>query len=493
MNNTANGQIQTVINVKEIIWNLLEQWKAVIIAAFLMALLVAGAKYAKDMQDYDAAQAEKKVDQQNTASVEEQIDAVLLALPESERSTVMTIINQNEWIAAEKEYVNNSIVLNTDPTNQRTLVADYYVKPADDSELLRNSLISGYSSYLKDRKVAEALGKAIDHDAETKYIAELISVENSESSVRDLGSDAILEVHVVLPDDVSSKEVEETLTSLLKEQSGEMSSKICSHSIDLLSAREAIIYNYRAADNRTNILYSINSLQNNTQIMQSSLSDGQKAAIETITAIKAAEKTASDKGAGEESSEPKNNKPGISKKYALAGFILGIMIYAFIYLIRVIRGGFINSASEVEYYTQSKLLGEAYHQTEHKGIDALLHSRLVDRYRYRDKLDEGAQIQKASSKLDTLCKHAGVNDVAVLCMPELSDVKKRIIEAIKTKGLDVRVAEITKQTDEEYLLSLKYAVIIADDDSKAAELVSLATQLTDYDVNLLGGIYCKCI
>lgn len=493
MNNNNIGRIETVINIKEILWDLLEQWKAVFITALLVAALVAGAKYAKDIKDYDAEQAKKAAEKQNAASTEEQIEKVLGSLSESERSTVMTIVNQNEWIDEQKEYINNSILMNTDPANQRTLVVDYYITTAEDTDAIRSSLIYGYGALLRNKEVVKRIGETIDPNAEDCYIEELITVENSGDKESAQKSDAVMEVRVVLPDNADREKVKEAITAELQSFSSVLSGKISPHNLTLLDVSEICLYNRDAAGKRTDILYSINNLQNNTKNMQSSLSDGQKAAIETITAIKAAEKTASDKGAGEESSEPKDNKPGISKKYALAGFILGIMIYAFIYLIRIIRRGSINSASEVEYYTQSKLLGEAYHQTGHKGIDALLHSRLVDRYRYRDKLDEGAQIQKASSKLDTLCKHAGVNDVAVLCMPELSDVKKRIIEAIKTKGLDVRVAEITKQTDEEYLLSLKDAVIIADDDSKAAELVSLAAQLTDYDVNLLGGIYCKCI
>ena len=141
MNSNNTGRIETVINVKEIIWDLLEQWKAVLITALLVMALVAGAKYAKDMKSYEAAQAEKEAQKQSTASAEDQIRDVLEALPESERSTVMTIVNQNEWIEKEKEYINKSILLNTDPTNQRTLAADYYIAAAEDTDSVRDSLI----------------------------------------------------------------------------------------------------------------------------------------------------------------------------------------------------------------------------------------------------------------------------------------------------------------------------------------------------------------
>lgn len=494
MNDITSRQIEVEVDIKELIWDILEQWKAVLIAAFLMAVLVAGAKYAKDMNEYSAVQSKKEAEKKNTASVEERIEDVLAALPEGERETVATVINQNDWIETQKEYINDSILLNTDPTNQRTLVVDYYISTAEDSDTVRSSLIYGYSALLRNKEVVRNIGKAIAPKAKDSYIAELITVENSNAEASAQNTDAVMEIRIVLPDDADAAAVEEVLTSELQGFSATLSDKISPHRLSLLDVSETYIYNTDAVENRTNILYSINTLQNNTKSMQATLSDGQKAAIEAITAIKTADKEASAIETGKEGSvEAEEKKPGISKKYALLGFVLGVMLYAFIYLIWVIRRGRINCAGDLEYYTQSRLLGEAYHQTEHKGIDALFHSKLVDRYRYRGKLDEDVQIQKAATKLDTVCKHAGIKSVSLLCTSELTEEKRRLVDAIKSRGLDVHVTETKKQTSDEYLLSLKDAVILAGRDIKATELISMAAQLKDYDVEQIGSIYYSCI
>ena len=140
MNNSAYKQPEMVINLREIIWDLLERWKAVFMVAILMAVLVAGAKYAKDVNGYNVAQAEKEAKAHSAASVEEQIEDVLNALPEDERSTVMTIVNQNNWIEDQKEYINNSILLNSDPTNQRTLCLEYYINAGEYDETIGSSI-----------------------------------------------------------------------------------------------------------------------------------------------------------------------------------------------------------------------------------------------------------------------------------------------------------------------------------------------------------------
>lgn len=493
MNNNHSRQINTVINVKEIIWDLFEQWKAILITALLMMALVAGVKYTKDIKAYNASQAEKGVENQVSTSAEERIAAILDALPDEERSTVVTIVKQKEWIESEKDYINNSILMNTDPTNQRTLVADYYIKSENDSSSVRDSLIYGYRSYLKDAYVSKALGKVIAPDAKINYIAELIRTDDSAYTDEIDLSNTILQIYIVLPDDTNVQEVEETLTTLIKEQEPEISRVIAPHSIDLVNVSEAHLYNSDAVKNRTEILYSIYNLQNNTKNMQTSLSDGQKAAIEAITEISTAEKIAVGDDESGTNVVATEKKPGISRKYAALGFVLGVMLYAFIYLVLVIIKGRITCAADAEYYTQSRLLGEVYHQTQHKGLDVLMHSKLVDRCRYREKLDEDDQIQKTASKLDTTCRHIGTENISVLCMSELSEVSKKIIDAIKSNGLDVSVDEIPKETNDGYMLSVKDAVLLVDDEIKVADLASMTNQLKDYDVNLIGSIYYKCI
>ena len=492
MNSNNIGQVETVINIKEIIWNLLEQWKAVLITALLVMVLIAGAKYAKDMKGYNTARAEKAAEKQSAGSAEEQIADILEGLPESERSTVITVVKQNEWIEAQKEYLNNSILLNTDPTSQRALVLDYYIRAAEDSDAVRDSLIFGYRSKLRDKEVAEALGKVIAPDSETKYIAELMWSSNSDSSGEDSSSDAILEVTVVLPDGVDPQEVEKTMTSILKEQSPELSSGICPHSIELMSAGETYIYNNGASSSRTNILYSINSLQNNTKNMQTNLSDGQKAALEVITAIRTAEKNAPDTEAGkdkEETAETEISKPGFSKKYALLGLVLGVMMYAFVYLLIVIRRGCLLCAGDASLYTSSRLLGELYEQTEATGIKKLLKSPIVEKYRYGSRLDTQKQTDKMRSSVEAVCRHEGIKELTVFNVSAGDKLKEAVISELKKLGIRVSELSAAEDINENDLCDIADAVILTGNTTRVSALCGLTGLLKDYDIKTLGSVY----
>lgn len=484
-----NGQVEMTINIKEILGNLLEQWKVVLITALLVMALFVGLKYAKDMKSYIAAQTKKNAETQSTISAEERIAEILDKLPENERSTVITIIKQNDWIESEKEYINNSILMNTDPTNQRTLVADYYVNAAEESDSIRNSLIIGYKSYINDKEVAESLGKLIKPNTETKYISELISVNNSESSEGKLSFDAILEVCVVLPDGTDSKAVEETLTSLLKEQSPEMSNRICPHSIDLVSAKETYLYNKGAVYEQTNILYSIFNLQNNTMSMQSALSDGQKAAVESIIAIKSTEKTTAMGTKKIGASDIENTKPEVSKKYALLGFVLGVLVYAFIYFLIVIRRGCLLCADDASFYTEARLLGELYEQTKLSGIKALFKSRFIEKYRYGNKLDTIKQIEKMRSSIEAVCKHEGLKELTVFDQSAPEKMKDTIIREIRNLGIKVTEISAGEDINEKELCDVDDAVFLTGNMTKVSALCGLTGLLRDYDIRTLGAIY----
>ena len=55
MNNQTYQKQVIEINIKELIWDLLAQWKAVLLVSLIMALLMCGARYAKDKSAFDAS------------------------------------------------------------------------------------------------------------------------------------------------------------------------------------------------------------------------------------------------------------------------------------------------------------------------------------------------------------------------------------------------------------------------------------------------------
>lgn len=507
MNDLKNKKIEEAVNIRDLVWNLLSQWKAVLIVALIMAVLTTGYKYMSDSKSYEEAKnARNGAEETKTLSADEQIEKILEGFSEEDKNTIEYMVQQKEWVDKQKDYINNSILMNVDPTKQRTIFLDYYIASEEGTNSIATSLLYGYSSYATSESIVNGIREAIGADVDNRYIAELISTPfNNNNNTYNIGApagfddgDAVLEVKVVIPEDVDAAKVENVMTAAFSDYSAELSKSVGSHVIRLLRSEEAYIYNAEAVSNRNSAIANIYNIQNSyIKNMEMNLSDEQNGAIESIMAVKRAEKNlAGDEAMYAEASAEEPTAPGISKKYALAGFFLGIAVYACVYAIYVMFKGSITSAQQTETYTGSRLLGEIYTTREYKGIQKLLHSRIVDSIRYRGKLDPDAQSDKIVSAISALCKHTETDSVNVFIMPGeacISEAADKVTNKIRGAGIDVALTDVDETTDGNSMLNAKNAIIMANGESTAAGLSGLSDLLSEFDVPLLGNIYVDAI
>ena len=493
MNKEQQGKT-TIINMKDILYNLIAQWKAVLIVAVFISFALTGLKYAKNIKMYaDEMNKKKEIETLTEASEAELTSNVLESLSGDSRTTVEYMIQQKEWVETEKEYINKSILMNVDPTSQRTLLLDYYIYTEDLSNSRVASIVSGYTTYIYSEKVIEGLRKIVSPSLDTKYIAELISFPSYTSagaSSNDNDGDSLLEIRVVIPEAANAKDVEELFTSELTAYSSELSNSIGKHTITLVRSSEAKLYNSTAVSTRNSIIATIYNTQNYIKTMESSMTDEQKAAVNTIMSIK--------HSTPKSESNPKEeqlNKPGISKKVAVLGFMLGMLIYAFIYLVFVVIKGRITSASQIQYYTDVRALGECYYIGRYKGFRRLLHSKKAQSFIYRRKLDTTKQIQKIISSVEAACLHASNYVVSVLIThspdAEYWDVVDSIISKMRERGIKANITKISAETEEKEIAAAKDAICIFSGDTNVAAITKLTSILAEYGVKQIGNIFIR--
>ena len=482
------------IDFKEVLWSLLSQWKAVLLTALIMAVLVAGLKYYKSVAAYNAAvENARQAEEMAKAPSEQQIEEVLNKLSPDDRQVVEYIVQQKAWLDEEKDYFINSILLQTNPTSQRTLLLDYYIASEEPNSILA-SLVYGYSSYVYSDAVVNGLKEAIAPDSDNKYIAELIDSSGSKRNDKSHlvsydDGDAVLEVRVVLPESADESAVEKVVTKAFEDYSVELGKSTGKHSIKLINASEAKLFNYDALSTRNSIIANINDIQNiYLKNAEAVMTDGQKSAVDKITSIKAATKS-------DEAKEPDTNankaaneisKPGLSKGSALLGFVLGLIIYVGAYLVIVLMKGHINSATALENFTRVRLLGEVYYDNKAKGFEKLLHSKLVDKYRYKGKENCQNQIQKAIESLEALCNHLGTKTVTLYNLAE-KNYAEDICDA--AKEIKINAIDLTDEFSEKQLIGSDNAVFIAGRDTDNKVVSRLMELCSEYDINMMGSVY----
>ena len=494
------GRPSTELNLLEVIWDLLAQWKGVLIIALCMALLTSGLKHNRDMKAYKA-EVENKSASSETESLEidEKIDTILSALSPDDKAIVEYVVKQREWIDTELDYINNSILLNVDPTSQRTLQLDYYISADDNNDSIESSLAYSYSSYVYNDSIIDGLRQIINPNLDNKYISEIIStplnVNGSSGYINSIDDgDVVLTVRIVLPEDIDAVAVENIITSAFKEFSAELNKEIGSHTISLIRQNEAKLFNSNAVSNKNSLIANIYNMQNTyNKNTESSLSDVQKKAVTAITQIKEAEKIAEISTSDTEAAQGEIAKPGYSKRYMAMGFVIGAFLYAGCYLLLVLLKRKVESADILESCTGSRLLGEVYSPKKSTGIKALLHSDLVDKIRYRNKKDTNESIELITSTIESVCKHAAISEVAILSMvgpdPESISVRDAIVAEARNKGIIANLLDVADNLNENELLSIKNAIIIAEKNNTLSDLQRNVRLCNSYDINQLGCIF----
>ena len=82
-----------------------------------------------------------------------------------------------------------------------------------------------------------------------------------------------------------------------------------------------------------------------------------------------------------------------------------------------------------------------------------------------------------------------------MCLPGISAEDHAVIReleaSIKKKGVDLEIIDVDFATVEEKLLSIDFVVCVANEESKAADLINLASLLKSYDTKIIGNVFIQ--
>ena len=485
--------------MKNVIWELLSQWKAVLIISLALAILLAGVKYFKDNASYDdAVIAQKEAEEQQASlSQDERIAIVIDSLQRADQNKVRILTNEKKWIMKKNSYLKNSILMQTDPTDQRELSLVFRINAEKNEDL--PVLIQSYEAIAKSETIVEAIKPVISPDSDNKYISELIrNNDNAEHNETISEAGAAFTVKIIIPEETDYERVAEAASDAIVNQGKSLMAEF-PHSLVMAKYDVARIYNSEVIEDRDTTFLHISSMETNIKNAASSLSADQKAALEAIDAI-IEEEGNFDDSMEQIADSTQNNEntlvaPGFSKKYALLGFVMGVLLYSLCYVAFSILKGCTSAASVIEDYTGSRLLGEAYYKGERKGLSGLLHSDLIDKIRYKKMPDFAAQFDKIEKSLEAVCAHSDAKEVTMI---SLTDTKanelvrttiREISKQMSRKGTKLDEITVASDFDESELLPIKKAVLLLGDETKVNKLRKLIELCHDYDISLLGSIY----
>lgn len=502
MNNQSYKQQEIVIDIKDILWKLLSQWKAILLVSIVTALIVCGTGYLKDMRTYKAQQmADAEARKQSSLPAEERISDLLEALPEEDREAVQVLVREREWLSDQQEYLKESIYMNLDAADQIMVVQPFEIKVEDYA--VEPLLSKSYEMYVLDEDFAKALVDSVSPENDYKYVSELLSYSVTEKSNTNLDNGRIVfSVSVKIPYEADPDSVAEAVKKNIEKYSQDLKSKY-SHEINDLEYSVSRNYGYDMSNRQNTVLYWVNNMDNTIKNAEQSLSEQQKMTFEAIMKIKDSAESVdsgedlSDNTIENDSMGDNENKvkaPAFNVKKAIEGFVLGLLLYVGIYIVLIIMKGTVNSALCAGCYTGTRLLGEVYFNETPTMLGRLLRSNMIDKYHYKEKANTTAQIGRIVESFAAICSHAGTKTLTIMdCIGAMdrnaSGIISSIVSETEKKGIETNTIEVSETIYENMLLDSEKAVIMVGDCTKTTTIRSLMTLCNEYDIKTLGSTY----
>ena len=429
------------LNLADICWKLLMQWRPIIVFSILVALAVSGIKYYKDTATYKTAvQATTEQKTEKTSYSEKDIKKLQDKLSDTELNAVENAVFNQRKILTDQKYLDSSILMQIDSQNKHVVCIDYYISGAKPkfSELLCRS----FSSRFYDRDILKKLSQTMNEDINPsdlqKVMGELIDVDytgttQSVSTAAGEGYQVSTEVYpvitvsVVLPSDTDSAAVVKAVNVSMKSISKDLNKTVGKHQLNVLESYDKYTVDNDLKDTQNRVKDEILTSQSNNATAIESFTDDQKSLynaeilnLKDEMGIDATEtKNSSAKGSTSASSESDTTsakesgsdtnsksdtasgdksgstsasddsltslsaeKPSFSKKYCAVGFIGGLFIYIVCYILIIALRHRVNSGDDLADVTNLRKFGE-YHKYTYTGFARFIWSKRIYNYYYR--------------------------------------------------------------------------------------------------------------
>lgn len=429
------------LNLVDICWKLLMQWRPIIVFSLLIALAVSGLKYYKDAAAYKTSvQTVKEQKTKKTSYTEKDIEKLQDKLSDTELNAVETAVFNQRKILTDQKYLDSSILMQIDSQNKHVVYIDYYISGAKPkfSELLCRSFSSRFYDRDTLKKISKTMNEDINSNDLQKVMGELIDVNytgttQSDSMAKGNGYQVTTEVYpvitvsVVLPADTDSAAVVKAVNVSMKSISKDLNKTVGKHQLNVLESYDKYTVDNDLKDTQNRVKDEILTSQSNNATAIESFTDDQKSLynaeilnLKDEMGIDATEtKNSSDKGSTSASSESDTTsakesgsdtnsksdtasgdksgstsasddsltslsaeKPSFSKKYCAVGFIGGLFIYIVCYILIIALRHRVNSGDDLADVTNLRKFGE-YHKYTYTGFARFIWSKRIYNYYYR--------------------------------------------------------------------------------------------------------------
>lgn len=357
---------ETEIYLADLLRSLLKKWKQIAVCALVFAVTAGVYSYVKD-------RGSAMVSNSGGNMTEE------AELTEEERQSVMSAVELQAEVQGMEEYLNDSILMQTDPYHRHKVFLLYSIDQADWQTV--HKIAESYLSYILNGGAADALRESDSREwsIDKSYLAELIlAYQKTYDSVYQAAAEsavpaeALFYVEITGRDEEMALRLADDLQAVLKRHCSKVRDRAGSHELRLLCIQENTVSDSGLLAQQRDKKAQLAANQSSLKTMTDAFNDMQMEMYRKEAVFEEEEmaSSAADKSEGAEadagSEDDGADRRGIFIKYIFIGLIAGIFVYCGIYVCRYLFRDTVKSEEEIKnlytlpfYGTQAASDGQA--------------------------------------------------------------------------------------------------------------------------------------
>ncbi len=520
MMNNENGMIrERRISLTDFLWQMLEQWRAILALGLVIGLLFPSVLYVLEMKNY----------REKTSTQDESEDAAVRQLTQDDLNLLKTLTFYSLW-ESKREYYENSYLMNVDGTNERRLAIQYYLKADDPRTTDIFSIANYYSGLNSDNAFMEKMAGIIKV-RDIKYLRELFVITASNSEKSESGQPgALVNVVVFLPDGTDYEKIRTEVTEYFDSLRNLLSPAMGAYSVNLLYSDVMTYNNQTRIDSQIDSFVKMQSAETNYQKAYEALSAQDKSIVDALVEkgnvrkklteirtgfgqdaqyISLIEKQAEmENGDGaEEDGEAFNlaedrllKKPTFRFLYVIVGFVLSVFLYGGIYFCYLVIDDHLKDEEDAANLTGTRSYGGIFLYPYTTPLQKFIHDKRIYNRRHGVK---GGQVRSAGRLADRIvskAEHMGTDAVTMISLGKSSAGIDRILgqqEKYMREDCGLQVQQISAAggpgsiREEAFNHLSPVCIVVLSGRTSVTMLTELIDRLQEYNVPVLGSIFVE--
>ena len=413
----TNLDQERIVTVSDLLKEILRRIGLVIVLGIIVAALCCGYKYAKDSKAAKAANSEDTT--------------TTIKLTDKEQTDVNNVIAVQDNMKEQQAYLDNSVLMQINAYDESRVTLQYRIITGD--KQLSKDLLSAYDNYVTNGSLAQDM---IDHgiDMDLQYLTELLYFEkDSDKDKEDSDSTVItdtpaltFEIRVIHKNQKSCEELAAVIPECLSDFEQKLQESTGSHELNLVDQSYAEVVDQGLWTYKIDRVNSVVSMKERVDSLKEKLNANQVALVEK-NLQKADKKNVAKKEVV---------KAHISKKYAVLGLGVGIILAILYIVITYIWRGTINNEKDVTYLYGVQLMGTL----KGKNKKSML-LRLYDNLRGKKPVDFFVEEAIVCADVTGYCSRNQIQKLLLLSSEEVTETAwiDTLVKKLKEAGVEATV------------------------------------------------------